>query len=85
MGSSEVRVKVRKRGVPVTASVVSDIPVHVPPAFENKAGRYQLVRLDGKMAHYQFTNHQGHKTDAVMPVATWMRLQEKTIAEVSVC
>ena len=86
MSTSGGRTKVRKtRGGRVTANVVADVPLHVPPMFENKAGRYQLVRIDGNMAHYQFTNHQGHTTGAVMPVSTWMRLQEKTVAEVPVC
>jgi hypothetical protein len=85
MGSSGGRAKVRKpRGVAGTASVVASVPSQVPPAFENKAGHYQLVRVDGNMAHYHFTNHQGSKTEAVMPVSTWMRLQERTIAEVTI-
>lgn len=45
--------------------------------FENKAGRYELVRIEGNMAYYNFTNHHGHTTDAVMPVRTWCRLQER--------
>ena len=45
--------------------------------FENKAGRYELARIEGNMAYYNFTNHQGHTTDAVMPVLTWCRLQER--------
>ena len=86
MGTSAGRTKVRKsHGGKVVANVVSDVPTHLPPAFENKAGRYELARIDGNMAHYHFTNHQGHKTEAVMPVSTWMRLQERTVTEVSVC
>jgi hypothetical protein len=86
MGSSAGRSKVRKQqGVPVTAGAAAAVPASVPPAFENKAGRYELLRIDGTMAHYHFTNHQGNKTDAVMPVSTWMRLQEKTVVEVSLC
>ena len=83
MGTSEGRTKVRKQRA--TKASVAESPVHVPPAFENKAGRYELARIDGNMAHYHFTNHQGQKTEAVMPVSTWMRLQERTVAEVPVC
>ena len=86
MGTSGGRTKVRKqRGIPAKASIVADVPAQVPPNFENKAGRYELARIDGNMAHYHFTNHQGHKTEAVMPLSTWMRLQERTVSEVSVC
>lgn len=46
-------------------------------AFENKAGRYELARIEDNMAYYNFTNHHGHTTDAVMPVRTWCRLQEQ--------
>lgn len=49
-------------------------------AFENKAGRYQLVRLEGAMVHYTFTNHHGQQADAVMPVVTWCRLHERSQA-----
>lgn len=54
--------------------VIAEIPRH---AFENKAGRYELARIEGNMAYYNFTNHQGHTTDATMPVRTWCRLQER--------
>ena len=55
-------------------------------AFANKAGQYELVRIEGNMAYYHFTNHQGHRTDAAMPVLTWRRLQERTEpAAVSAC
>ena len=46
-------------------------------SFENKAGRYQLVRVEENMVHYTFTNHSGHQIDAAMPMATWRRLQER--------
>lgn len=49
----------------------------VAPAFENKAGHYELLRIEGDRAYYSFTNHQGHRTDAEMALMSWRRLQEK--------
>jgi hypothetical protein len=49
----------------------------VAQTFDNKAGHYELVRIEGNTAFYTFTNHQGHRTDATMAVMTWCRLQER--------
>jgi hypothetical protein len=49
----------------------------VAQTFDNKAGHYELIRVEGNTAHYTFTNHQGHQTDATMAVMTWRRLQER--------
>ena len=49
----------------------------VAQTFDNKAGHYELIRVEGNTAHYTFTNHQGHRTDATMAVPTWRRLQER--------
>ena len=50
---------------------------NVTRQFENKAGRYVMVRLEDNTVHYTFTNHQGHQAEAAMPVITWRRLQER--------
>lgn len=49
----------------------------VAQTFDNKAGHYELIRVEGNTAHYTFTNHQGHRTEATMGVMTWRRLQER--------
>jgi len=46
------------------------------PSFRNKAGQYELARIEDHTAYYRFTNHYGQKTEAAMPVITWRRLQE---------
>jgi hypothetical protein len=51
-----------------------------PAAFENKAGRYELIRIDGGQAYYSFTNHQERTVDAAMPVVTWRKMQERAVA-----
>src|SRR5579862_8247555 len=48
-----------------------------PAGFENKAGRYELIRIDGDQAYYSFTNHQEKTVDAAMPVITWRKMQER--------
>jgi len=49
----------------------------VASAFENRAGRYELVRVADGQAYYSFTNRQGRNVDAVMPVTVWRRMQER--------
>jgi hypothetical protein len=51
-----------------------------PPGFENKAGRYELIRVDGGQAYYSFTNHQEKTVDATMSVVTWRKMQERAEA-----
>ena len=51
--------------------------VALAQTFENKAGHYELTRIEGNTAFYTFTNHQGHRTDATMTIMTWRRLQDR--------
>ena len=52
----------------------------VPAAFENKAGRYELIRIEGDQAHYSFTNLQKKTVDSTMPVIMWRKMQERAVA-----
>lgn len=55
-------------------------PAKTPPLvtkFENKAGHYELIRVDGDQAYYSFTNLHGKTVDAVMTVTMWRRMQQK--------
>ena len=45
--------------------------------FENKAGRYELIRVEGDQAFYSFTNLHGKTADAVMSVTMWRRMQTR--------
>jgi hypothetical protein len=45
--------------------------------FENKAGRYELTRVEDDQAYYSFTNLQGRTVDAVMSATMWRRMQQK--------
>ena len=47
------------------------------PGFENKAGRYELIRVDGDQASYSFTNRQGRTVDATMSAIMWRRMQAR--------
>ncbi|HEY3838494.1 MAG TPA: hypothetical protein VGL72_18065 [Bryobacteraceae bacterium] len=60
----------------VTAADLSQFPT----AFENKAGRYELIRVDGEQAYYSFTNHLDKTVDAAMPVLMWKKMQERAVA-----
>jgi hypothetical protein len=51
-----------------------------PPGFENKAGRYELIRVDKGQAYYSFTNHQKKTVDATMSIVTWRKMQERASA-----
>jgi hypothetical protein len=51
-----------------------------PAFFENKAGRYELIRVDGGQAYYSFTNRQHKTVDATMSVVTWRKMQERAEA-----
>lgn len=57
--------------------------VALAQTFENKAGHYQLMRVEGETAHYTFTNHQGHCAEATMTITCWRRLQERAHAPVA--
>jgi hypothetical protein len=50
----------------------------IAAAFDNKAGRYELIRVEDGQAHYSFTNRQGKTVDATMPLIMWRRMQAKT-------
>ena len=50
-----------------------------PTTFENKAGRYELIRVDGDQAYYSFTNLQNKTVDATMPVLMWKKMQERAM------
>jgi hypothetical protein len=60
-------------------TVIVDIS-QFPAAFENKAGHYELIRVDDGQAYYSFTNRQQKTMDAAMPVLTWRKMQERAIA-----
>jgi hypothetical protein len=51
-----------------------------PATFENKAGRYELIRIDGDQAYYSFVNLQNKTVDATMSVITWRKMQERALA-----
>ena len=56
------------------------LPKGIVTAFENKAGRYELTRIDGDQAHYSFTNLQKKTVDATMPLLMWNKMQERAAA-----
>lgn len=49
-----------------------------PPVFENKAGRYELTRIDAGQAYYSFTNRRNKTVDATMSLAAWLKMQERS-------
>jgi hypothetical protein len=51
-----------------------------PAFFENKAGRYELNRVEDGQAFYSFTNHQQRTVDATLSVVTWRKMQERAEA-----
>ncbi len=65
--------------VPIPKSGTTDLS-QFSPGFENKAGRYELIRVDGGQAYYSFTNHQEKTVDATMSVVTWRKMQERADA-----
>jgi hypothetical protein len=83
--------KVKPIPIETTASAAKDRPdgytgapdadlSQFPSAFENKAGHYELIRVDGGQAYYSFTNRQEKTVDAAMPVITWRKMQERALA-----
>ncbi len=69
-----------KHPAAVTGRILPHAPerlVAVAQSFENKAGRYELIRIEGDRLRYAFTNHQGHRIEADMAVAAWRRMQAK--------
>jgi hypothetical protein len=61
------------------AGVTDDLS-QFPAFFENKAGRYELIRVQDGQAFYSFTNHLQKRVDATMPVVTWRKMQERAQA-----
>jgi hypothetical protein len=68
--------KSRKKADPVSSGAPA-LKTALKPVFENKAGRYELIRVDGDQAHYSFTNRQKRTVDATMPVVMWLRMQAR--------
>ena len=60
-------------------AVVDDLS-QFPSVFENKAGRYELIRIDGGQAYYSFTNRFDKTVDATMSVIMWRKMQERASA-----
>jgi hypothetical protein len=60
--------------VPESGNIVADFP-RGSVSFENKAGRYELIRIDNAQAYYSFTNRAGKTVDAIMPILQWQRMQ----------
>ena len=72
---------VRTLSKPVAAvapSTAKTAPVKT--TFENKAGKYELIRVDGGQAYYSFTNRREKTVDAAMSVIMWQRMQERADA-----
>ncbi len=46
----------------------------ITKVFENDAGHYELIRVNGDRAHYRFTNRHGKTSEADMPLTTWRRV-----------
>jgi|SRR5579871_631158 len=73
--------KTTRKGA-VKGRVVSKSPgrlLAVAQSFDNKAGHYELIRVEGNTVFYTFTNLQGQQNDATMAVFTWRRLQERVL------
>jgi hypothetical protein len=51
-----------------------------PASFENKAGRYELIRVDDGQAYYSFTNRHHKTVDATMSIVTWRKMQVRADA-----
>ncbi len=65
-------VRYNRHGMPqdITATQRHTDQKGVAAGFENEAGHYELVRVEGTRAHYRFTNRQGYTHEAAMPLAT---------------
>jgi hypothetical protein len=66
--------------VPSKPVAVETTSSQLPSSFENKAGRYELVRVQDGQAHYIFTNRQNKTADATMSIVTWRKMQERAEA-----
>ena len=62
--------------IPEAESASEDLS-QFPPVFENKAGHYELIRVDRGQAFYSFTNHDKKTVDATMSVVMWRKMQER--------
>jgi hypothetical protein len=77
--TSGIRRRVPVAPVAVTTPAMGPV-VPLIPGFENKVGRYELVRVDGNQAYYSFTNRQGRTVDSIMSVTMWGRMQARADA-----
>lgn len=66
--------------VPAKPLVIEDDLSKFPAFFENKAGRYELIRVQDGQAFYSFTNHLKKTVDATMPLVTWRKMQDRAQA-----
>ena len=46
----------------------------VVTTFHNKAGEYELIRVQDNQVHYSFTNRQGKTVDSIMPLIMWQKI-----------
>jgi hypothetical protein len=56
------------------ATSIRHTPQNILNRFENKAGRYELIRVDNGRVLYSFTNQQGKTVDSIMPLIMWQRV-----------
>jgi len=72
--------KIERIKPPTVQHTASEDLSQFPPGFENKAGRYELIRVDAGQAYYSFTNRQDRTVDATMSVVMWRKMQERALA-----
>jgi len=72
--------KARPVSVEITAPTIEVDLSQFPASFENKAGHYELIRVDSGQAYYSFTNHLAKTVDATMSVVTSRKMQERAAA-----
>jgi hypothetical protein len=64
--------------LPDSSSVIPESPLVA--MFENKAGHYELTRVENNQAYYSFTNLHGRTVDAIMSATMWRRMQGRADA-----
>src|SRR5271169_5830063 len=74
--SSKANRQPRLNGTDRVTNTAADRP-RVAAAFENKAGRYELIRVTDELTYYSFTNRQGKTVDATMSVIMWQRMHAR--------
>jgi hypothetical protein len=55
-------------------SMISRDGLKIITCFDNRAGQYELIRVDDGRVHYSFTNWQGKTVDAIMPLIMWQKI-----------